>query len=142
VQKVRIRNRPGRPTKKTEDRAVIILRALENGATRRAAAAIGGIDEATFYRWVAEKPEFCKAVEQAQSRFIEKVGQIVQKHPASAVKWAMMLQRADPQLQPVQERVEVTSGSTLEFVCIDAELGDTKEEAEVQPSQNPVDSTG
>jgi len=116
--KPKVRNRPGRPTKKTEDRAVIILRALENGATRRAAAAIGGIGETAFYSWMETDASFAKSVEQAQGAYLLKVGQAALKHPASAVKWAMMLGRDDKQLQPVQDKIAVDVDARADIIHI------------------------
>jgi transposase-like protein len=141
MQKVRVRNRPGRPTKKTEDRAVIILRALENGATRKAASAIAGMCEPTFYEWVAQDPAFAKSVEQAQAKFIESAAKKIAGHAPSLLKWTMMLQRADPQLQPVQEKMAIEhEGVMLQMVV----MGETDEDSASQdiPSQDTAASLG
>ena len=99
----------GRPTKATPETIATICRALENGATRRAAAAIGGIREQTYYEWVRENPAFAEAVEQARAKFVEKAGLIAHQHPGSMLKLAMMLNRDDPDLQPVEEKTAVTA---------------------------------
>jgi len=137
-----VKRKVGRPTKKTEDRATIILRALENGVTRRAAAAIAGMTEPTFYEWVAQDAAFASSVEQAQAKFMASAARKIGGHAPSLLKWTMMLHRSDEQLQPIQERVELSGGQTLEFVCIDAELGDTQEPTEVQPPRDAEDGRG
>ena len=137
-----MKRKVGRPTKKTEDRATIILRALENGVTRRAAAAIAGMTEPTFYEWVAQDAAFASSVEQAQAKFMASAARKIGGHAPSLLKWTMMLARNDEQLRPVQERVEVSHGETLEFVLIDAELGEAAPEDGVQPPQDPEGSTG
>jgi len=104
----------GRPTKKTEDAETIILRALENGATRRAAAAIAGMNAGTFRDWVATNGLFAIAVEQAQARFMESAAKKIAGHAPSLLKYAMMLHRDDEQLQPVQEKVAVDMAGDIQ----------------------------
>ena len=102
--------------KKTLTVEEVIFNALENGCTRKAAAALAGIAENTFGNWMRDNPEFLGQVEQAEAAYLAKVGAVVMKHPASAVKWAMMLGRKDPQLQPLTEKVEQTGNQTITFV--------------------------
>ena len=57
-----------RPTKRTPERVARIIGALENGCTRRAACAVGRIDQATFERWVNRFEDFAVAVKEAEGR--------------------------------------------------------------------------
>lgn len=57
-----------RPTKRTPERVARIIGALENGCTRRAACAVGQIDQVTFERWVNRFDDFAVAVKEAEGR--------------------------------------------------------------------------
>jgi len=46
---------------------IIILEALKNGNTRKAAAEYAGIGRTTFYEWMEKNPTFADAVTQAEA---------------------------------------------------------------------------
>jgi len=122
-----VKGKRGRPTKKTDAVVAVILRALENGATRKAAAHIALVAPSTLYQWAETDPQFSLLLEQAQARFIEKVGLATMLSPSAALKWAMMLARDDPQLQPVEDKVAVTQTGKSELVIrVVRDLGDPK----------------
>ena len=52
---------------KYNDKAPIILDLLSQGYSNKDAAEKAGINEATFYEWMAMKPEFSKSVKEAQA---------------------------------------------------------------------------
>jgi hypothetical protein len=83
------------------------LRALEQGATRKAACAIAMISQVMFNEWIIDDEQFGLQVEQAQAKFVADAARKMGGHAPSLLKWAMMLRRDDPQLQPVQDRVAV-----------------------------------
>lgn len=61
----------GRKTKYTPETIKAICDALERGETQERAAELGGIDRATFYAWMNEKPDFSDAVKRAKAVFAE-----------------------------------------------------------------------
>ncbi len=66
----------GRKTKLTPERQRTITDALERGHYARAACALAGIDESTYYRWLERGRKarrgryraFCEAVDQAEAK--------------------------------------------------------------------------
>jgi hypothetical protein len=94
----------------------VIINALKHGCTRRTAAHLAGLNEATYYEWVKENPEFAKACEQAQAWFLQSCVPIIKSNPGTALKYAQMVGRADEQLQSVTEKVEQTGGMTITVV--------------------------
>lgn len=61
-----------RPSKYTPDTVKRITDALELGATYEMASNYGGIDYTTFLTWRDNKPEFSKAVKDAEGRAVVK----------------------------------------------------------------------
>lgn len=59
----------GRKPRYTTDRVQRICEAIESGETAKNAAAIGGIDDKTFYRWLKEKNEFKDRVKKAKETY-------------------------------------------------------------------------
>jgi transposase-like protein len=57
----------GRPTKYNEKRADAIVRRIMSGNNREVAARAEGIDDATLYRWMAEKQDFRDRVHEADA---------------------------------------------------------------------------
>jgi hypothetical protein len=57
-----------RPSKLTAETAKKITDALAAGNTRRASAAYGGIDDATFFRWMARYASFATSVTLAEAQ--------------------------------------------------------------------------
>lgn len=84
----------------------VILRGLEQGMTKRSAAALAGIVEQTFYEWVRENPEFASAVEQARAKFVASSMKVIKGHASTLHKVLMQQHRADPEFQPLVEKVE------------------------------------
>lgn len=62
------RKRVGRPLKYEPERVNRILKLLEGGNTRKAAALACGVTQATFCEWLNRFPEFSEQVEQAEAR--------------------------------------------------------------------------
>lgn len=58
----------GRKTKYTPQCVNEIVLAIETGMTDGDACLIGGIDEATFYRWIQDKSEFRDRVTRARPK--------------------------------------------------------------------------
>lgn len=56
-----------RPSKYTPERVARIVEALAGGNTRGAASAAGGIDQATFDRWMHRFAHFAEAVREAEA---------------------------------------------------------------------------
>jgi len=133
-----VKRKVGRPTKKTEDRAAVILRALENGVTRRAAAAIAGMTEPTFYEWVAQDAAFASSVEQAQAKFMASAARKIGGHAPSLLKWTMMLARNDEQLQPVQEKMAIEQTGPIRIHWAEGDPG----RISAGPSSDAEDSPG
>lgn len=52
---------------KYPEKSPIILELLSQGYSNKDAAEKAGINEATFYEWIATKPEFSKSVKEAQA---------------------------------------------------------------------------
>jgi transposase-like protein len=99
---------------------------LENGATKKQAAAEGGITEETFYKWMKEKPDFSEAVVRAKSKFAQKSLPLISKGPAALLKWLMLTNRDDPELQPLPEKMSVEAdGVLLKMVVIGADADTT-----------------
>lgn len=59
----------GRKPQYTPDRVQRICEAIESGETAKNAAAIGGVDDKTFYRWLKEKDEFKDRVKKAKETY-------------------------------------------------------------------------
>lgn len=57
-----------RPSKYTPEVVAAIMAALTAGNTRRASAQYGGIDEATFCRWLRRFASFASSVTQAEAK--------------------------------------------------------------------------
>lgn len=57
----------GRKTKYTPETVERILQAIRVGSVDEHAAEYGGIDGATFYRWMQRYSEFCEAVTRAKA---------------------------------------------------------------------------
>ena len=59
---------PGRPPRRGKKRAQIILAALEEGNSYRAAAGLAGISEDTLKRWMKDSANFAVKVDAARAR--------------------------------------------------------------------------
>lgn len=62
------RARAGRPPKYEPERVKRIVKLLEGGNTRKAAALCSGITQTTFCDWMNRHPEFSQQVEEAEAR--------------------------------------------------------------------------
>lgn len=78
-------------TKRTPERVDAIANALRAGNTRRAAAAYGEIDRATFYRWLDEDATFRDMVEKAEAdaevRFVTRIATASESSWQAAAFW-------------------------------------------------------
>jgi len=121
----------GRNSKLTPDRQERICDALRNGNTRRVAAILGGISEATFYNWVERaNPEHAEYQEK-YLQFLEAVKEAEADAEADSVQgiklaarnsWqahAWFLERKNPKDWARREHVDLTSkGDKLQNTII------------------------
>jgi hypothetical protein len=81
----------GRPSKLTEPRVEAILRAIEHGCTRQAAAGAGGVSRMTLYRWIEAddtlRDEVEKAEAKAEAAYTMAVANAVPKNWQAAAWW-------------------------------------------------------
>lgn len=86
-------------TKRTPARIEAIANALRAGNTRRAAAAYGEIDKATFYRWLDEDATFRDTVEKAEAdaevRFVTQIASAAGSSWQAAAFWLERRRRED-----------------------------------------------
>lgn len=94
----------------------VIIRALEQGLTKKGAANLAGISHVTYYEWVRENPSFANACEQARAKFLQDAVSVIKAHPSTLHKLVMQLGRDDPELQPLVEKVENTGDVTIRVV--------------------------
>lgn len=94
----------------------VILRGLEQGMTKKGAANLAGLTDVTYYEWVREDPDFARACEQARAKFMQSAVQTIRTHPGTLHKLAMQLNRSDPELQPLVEKVETAASMTITVV--------------------------
>jgi len=94
----------------------VIIRALEQGLTKKGAANLAGISHVTYYEWVRENPDFASACEQARAKFLQEAVSVIKGHPSTVHKLAMQLGRDDPELAPLVEKVEQTGALTINVV--------------------------
>ncbi len=113
-----------RPTKLTEPRVEAILRAIEHGCTREAAAGAGGITRSTLYRWIESDDTFRDEVEKAENRaeaaFTMSVAAAVPKNWQAAAWW---LERRRFQSYARRDQVEVRVDLKAEIRKLADELG-------------------
>lgn len=76
----------GRKTKRTPELEEKIFEQLQLGCTRRAACAVAGISEETFYCWMREIPEFSELVVAAENQAEAGFTNVIQK-AAAAGDW-------------------------------------------------------
>lgn len=69
----------GRRTKLTDETRDKLYQALDLGVTFKQAAAYAGIDEATFYRWMNTKREFCESIRAREGRAVVSLLALVQQ---------------------------------------------------------------
>lgn len=67
----------GKPSKFTEQRAKTIIRAVEKGATKRAAAGAAGIGYSTLMDWQRSYPEFSEALTLAEDKCAQRMATLV-----------------------------------------------------------------
>lgn len=114
----------GRPSKMTEPRVEAILRAIEYGATREAAAGAGGVTRGTLYRWIESDSTFRDEVEKAEHRaemaYTTAVANAVPKNWQAAAWW---LERRRHQSYARRDQVEVRIDIAAEVRRLASELG-------------------
>lgn len=81
---------PGRKPKYTPERVEKIVKALEQGNTKGYAARLVGINEHTFQKWEASKPEFAAAVAGAKKVYEEWVENNMVKESKHSLKTLIM----------------------------------------------------
>jgi glucose-6-phosphate dehydrogenase assembly protein OpcA len=90
-----------RRTKKTPTREEVLFEALRQGNTRTCAAALAGIDHATFYRWIADDATFrdnvTRAEAEAEMMMVEslKEGAVASRDWRAAESWLKRRRRED-----------------------------------------------
>src|SRR5437588_1663478 len=67
----------GRPSKRTTERLQTVLVALRGGASRKAAAAAGGVDASTLRRWVSDRAAVRQAVAEAEGHCEETLVRVI-----------------------------------------------------------------
>lgn len=129
--------KPGRPTKLTPQVQERICGGLVNGGTIEAAAGAAGVDERTFYRWVArgetgEEPycQFCQAVQKARDEAEQRLLSIIAD--AAPDTWqaaAWILERSRPQRWgrrnpdvAIQNNVQVNIAESEEWRSLKARI--------------------
>jgi len=123
----------GRRTKATDGRVEGILNALRAGSTRRAAAAFGEIDRATFYRWLDSDASFRDSVEKAEGaaefRFTAQVAKAATTGTWQAAAW--WLERRHPEDYALKQRMEMTGkdGGPMEHKDVTDGLSDHEKQA-------------
>ena len=120
-------------SKLSEPRVQAILRALENGCTRRAAAAAGDITHQTFYNWVNADltlmDAVVKAEQKAEQRFTEAVVAAIPKSWQAAAWW---LERRKHEDYAQRNKVEVDLRSHVRRVAEETGLDEDTVMAEAQ----------
>lgn len=108
----------GRNTKYEPDRVKRIVKAIADGNTHKVACAIGGIDPATFYRWMETHSDFCETVKKAEAEAEAFHVDRIKLH--SFRNWqasAWMLERRNPEEWGKKDKVDVTSnGEKIGFL--------------------------
>lgn len=114
----------GRPSKLTEPRVEAILRAIEHGCTREAAAGAGGISRMTLYRWIENDGTFRDEVEKAEARaeaaMTFSVAAAVPKNWQAAAWW---LERRRYQHYARRDQLDVRLDIKAEVAKLADELG-------------------
>lgn len=112
-----------RPSKRTPEREDAIIRALEEGNTRRAAAATVGIDENTFGRWMLRFGGFAdrvrKAEATAETLAVGVIHHGMLRGETADAKW--WLERRRPDDYGRRDRIELTIRQQAERLA--AEFG-------------------
>ena len=89
----------GRHSKLTEPRTEAVLRALEMGCTRRAAAGAAGIHHSTLYEWINNDPTFSDEVEKAENKaeasYLAAIANAVPRNWQAAAWWLERRKYAD-----------------------------------------------
>lgn len=85
----------GRHSKLTAERRKVILDALLEGCTHRAAYGMARISAETFYRWLKEQPVFCEDVRAAEAWAESQWLEAAKADPKSRVKLLSLRFRDD-----------------------------------------------
>lgn len=99
----------GRRTLYTEERINKICKALENGLSKYQAADVSGIEYNTLLKWIREKPEFALKVKVARAKYAEAAIPVIKKDARTVLKHLQMIYREDPDMEPLENRVKVTT---------------------------------
>ncbi|MES2211017.1 MAG: transposase [Chloroflexota bacterium] len=110
-------------SKFTAERRAVIIRALENGSSYRAAAGVAGIDESSLRDWLARGREagesssyreFAEQVRQAEAGVASLVAKVIVDAAKDDPKWAAWyLERRDSAFSPPATRREITGGAPI-----------------------------
>jgi len=94
---------------RTPERAVAVLSAIRMGATRNAAAAAGGMNRMTLWRWVTEDEDMARLVEEAEGNAELRYVSTIQT--AATTTWqaaAWWLERRRPTTYGRKDRMDVS----------------------------------
>jgi len=103
------RRKVGRPSKRTPERALVIISALREGGTREGAAADAGMHRQTLWDWTQDAPELVVLMENAE-RFAQ-MDMLRGIRRAGNATWqalAWMLERRWPQEFARREKTDIT----------------------------------
>jgi hypothetical protein len=111
----------GRPTKRTPDRAALLIAAIAKGLPYKTACQIAGLDFTTFNDWRQKDPEFAMKIEKAEGEAIERNMALIQQ--AAQKDWkasAWLLERRHPEMfaRPEVQLANRTSGQGSENLAI------------------------
>lgn len=132
----------GRPTKRTPDTRTVIVQALEEGLTRRAACGCADISEDTFARELVSNADFAEQVVRAEARGRAELERVIRESAigyhaeetttAEKSRWVNVpakdakgepIQNADGTVVMVEERVTWTETTTASRYQRDTRLG-------------------
>lgn len=107
----------GRKTKYTPETVEKLVTAVKLGATYDLACGYAGIDEATFYRWMKDKREFCDTIKAAEGAgaviWLGKIEKAASDGNWQAAAWKLERRHPEKYGRTVQNVDVTTKGQAL-----------------------------
>jgi hypothetical protein len=119
--------------KRSPEREQRILQAVRAGNTLKAAAAYGGIDEATLWRWTKSSATFASLLSRAEQE--AEVALVANIRLAGQADWrahAWLLERRNPTAWGRRDRLDVKIDAEQRIRLMARELGFDEEEALIE----------
>jgi len=113
----------GRKSVRTKARRAVVLKALESGHTRSAAAALAGMHRSTLWEWVTEDPDMAMACDIAEAMAEAKVAdalvtQAVGRDWKASITWLQHRRRTDWKPPTITQEVSGPDGGPIELADI------------------------